>query len=217
MSGIYIHIPFCRKACTYCDFHFVTGMKRRGEMAAAICRELELRKDFFAPETVIETVYFGGGTPSVLTDKELRSILAAIFAQWNIHPDAEITLEANPDDLSPGKLEQLQEAGINRLSIGVQSFEEEDLRWMNRSHSAAQATAALRDAQAAGFHNLSLDLIFGLPGRSLADWQNNLDRAISLGIPHLSLYALTVEEKTALGWQVQQQKVHLPEDESFGE
>lgn len=215
MAGIYLHIPFCRKACVYCDFHFVTSMKRRGEMVEAIMEEAQMRADFFESSSLIQTIYLGGGTPSVLSAEELNTMLEGLgqlFPQGN---DVELTLEANPDDLSDTYLKTLHDIGINRLSIGTQSFRDADLIWMNRSHDASQAIQSVETAQQVGITNLSLDLIFGLPKLSMDAWQANLEQAIELDIPHLSVYALTVEDRTALDAQVKKGMTRVASDEQY--
>ncbi|MBW0178862.1 radical SAM family heme chaperone HemW [Sediminibacterium sp.] len=201
MSGIYIHIPFCRKACHYCNFHFSTSQQSRTAMAAAIAKEAVIRKDFITG--TVSTIYFGGGTPSLLTAAELMLMMDIFSSHFSIATDAEITLEANPDDISPDKLLEWKKAGINRLSIGIQSFFEEDLQWMNRAHNASQAKNCIQLAQDAGFHNLTIDLIYGTPGLSNERWITNIETAISFNIPHLSCYALTVEPNTALDKLIQ--------------
>lgn len=195
MSGIYIHIPFCKQACHYCDFHFSTSLKKKDELIEAICKELALRKDELVGE--IQTIYFGGGTPSLLNSEELKKIFNAIDSQYTISKNPEVTLEANPDDLSKEVILQLANSPINRLSIGVQSFFEEDLKLMNRAHNADEALASIKDSKEQ-FDNISIDLIYGVPGMSNERWKQNLETALSLNIPHLSCYALTVEPKTAL-------------------
>jgi oxygen-independent coproporphyrinogen-3 oxidase len=195
MSGIYIHIPFCKQACHYCDFHFSTSLKKKTELVVAICKELVLRKDEIKEE--IQTIYFGGGTPSLLTLEELEQILDVIKSNFTISEDPEITLEANPDDLTKDVIFNLSESPINRLSIGVQSFFEEDLKLMNRAHNASEAMSSIKEASRY-FDNISIDLIYGIPGMSKERWQENLNTALSLKVPHLSCYALTVEPKTAL-------------------
>ncbi len=197
MAGIYIHIPFCKKACTYCNFHFRTSLQRRQEMVAALQKEIELRAPELA-ERPLQTIYFGGGTPSILSTEKIKRLLDAVFASYNADAVSEITLEANPDDLSEAFLKDLRHTPVNRFSIGVQSFREEDLRFMNRAHSAAEAEAAIKRAQDSGFENLTVDLIYGTPGLTDADWKANLNRIREYGVPHLSAYALTVEEGTAL-------------------
>ncbi len=201
MPHLYLHIPFCRQACHYCDFHFSTSQQRRAEMADALIAELAMRKAEL-PQVPLETIYFGGGTPSLLTNDELQRIFDAVAEHFSIAPDAEITLEANPDDLTEQYLRMLRHTPVNRLSIGIQSFRDEDLQLMNRAHSAADAKRVVQRAQDAGITNLSVDLIYGIPGLSNKDWLRNLDEAFSLGMQHLSCYNLTVEPKTALAWQV---------------
>ncbi len=200
MAGIYIHVPFCKKACHYCNFHFSTQQQLQPEMVKAICREASLRKDFI--QEPISTLYFGGGTPSLLLASELDLILSTLQEHYKIGADTEITLEANPDDITNEKLSQWFNTGVNRLSIGIQSFFEEDLQWMNRAHNAIQAKDCIENAQIAGFNNLTIDLIYGTPGLTNERWQQNIQTALSLGIPHLSCYALTVEPNTALDHMV---------------
>ena len=200
MAGIYIHVPFCKKACHYCNFHFSTQQQLKPELVKAICREAYLRKDFI--QEPINTIYLGGGTPSLLSDSELELILDTLKENYTISPSAEITLEANPDDIHSDKLNHWHRVGINRLSIGIQSFFEEDLYWMNRAHNALQARDCIVQAQMAGFSNLTVDLIYGTPGLTNERWQQNIQTALSLGIPHLSCYALTVEPNTALDHMV---------------
>ncbi len=212
MPGIYVHVPFCKRACHYCNFHFSTSMKLKEEMVRALCTELELRKDFLADQTV-ESIYFGGGTPSILTGDELGQILETIDRNYTVGPSPEITLEANPDDLTADKLKWLQRLNINRLSIGVQSFHDQDLKWMNRVHSADDAVRGIQLANDAGFENISIDLIYGLPTTTRAMWESNVEKAVALGIPHLSCYCLTVEPKTALAHFVKTGKVKIPDDE----
>lgn len=197
MAGIYIHVPFCKQACHYCNFHFSTSLKSKNGFISALLAETALQRSYLESEQV-ETIYFGGGTPSLLSTAELSAILDVLHNTFNIDGAAEISLEANPDDLQPQKLAELKAAGINRLSIGVQSFFEEDLRWMNRAHNAQQSIACIQAAHEAGFHNLTIDLIYGTPGLTDEKWYENVHRAIALDIPHLSCYALTVEPKTAL-------------------
>ncbi|MFK8298225.1 radical SAM family heme chaperone HemW [Capnocytophaga cynodegmi] len=202
MHSLYIHIPFCKQACHYCDFHFSTTLKRKSEMVSSICKELILRKQE-ASNSQLQTIYFGGGTPSILSFEELKTILQTIHENYNISPNAEVTLEANPDDFfrdsfSPTQLlSNLKQLGINRLSIGVQSFYEEDLRLMNRAHNATQAELLLLEAPKF-FDNITIDLIYGIPNMTDERWQSNIRKALSFGVPHISAYALTVEPKTAL-------------------
>ncbi|MBR9913369.1 MAG: radical SAM family heme chaperone HemW [Algicola sp.] len=196
MSGIYIHIPFCKQACHYCDFHFSTTLKHKDSLIKALVKELILRKDEFH-NTTIETIYFGGGTPSLLTLEELHFIIASVYTHFDVSDRPEITLEANPDDLSAIKIDMLAASPVNRLSIGIQSFFEQDLKLMNRAHNAEEARACLEKA-CDTFSNISIDLIYGIPGLSHERWIENIDIALSYGIPHISSYALTVEPKTAL-------------------
>jgi oxygen-independent coproporphyrinogen-3 oxidase len=205
VAGIYLHIPFCRQACTYCNFHFATSLRYKGELVAALCREISLQQPFLG-DANIDTVYFGGGTPSLLTVDELGTIMAALHAHFKIAAGAEITLEANPDDIGMDLLKSWQQAGINRLSVGIQSFFEEELRWMNRAHNAGQAHRCIEEIKAAGFTNFSIDLIYGSPLLTDAMWQQNVETAVTYGVPHLSCYALTVEEKTPLHKQILQHK-----------
>lgn len=208
MAGIYLHIPFCKQACHYCNFHFSTSLRHKNELIAALLNEIALSSDSFpaiAAEPV-ETIYFGGGTPSLLTSEELQQLLAALHRQYNVAPGAEVTLEANPDDINSDKLIGWKAAGINRLSIGVQSFFEEDLLWMNRAHNATQALQSLQEARTL-FDNITIDLIYGTPGLTDERWKTNVDTAIALGIPHLSCYALTVEPKTPLQKMIRLHKV----------
>jgi putative oxygen-independent coproporphyrinogen III oxidase len=201
MSGIYIHIPFCRQACHYCNFHFSVSQKRRGEFVQALLKEIALQKDFFqsdSKEIIHNTLYFGGGTPSLLDEAELAAIFEALHTNFSFADGAEITLEANPDDLTDEKLQMLKRTGINRLSIGIQSFREADLRYMNRSHSSQQAQWVLDRAKDAGFENITADLIYGTPGMDDVQWKENIMQLVDRNIPHISAYSLTVEKKTAL-------------------
>ncbi|WP_229791243.1 radical SAM family heme chaperone HemW [Winogradskyella epiphytica] len=211
---MYIHIPFCKQACHYCDFHFSTSMKKKGELVNALAKELELRKDEFN-HTTVHTIYFGGGTPSLLTIDELQFLIDAVYKNYKVSEHPEITLEANPDDLieaskagdavSVGEaevkpktiFESYRSIGINRLSIGIQSFFEADLKLMNRAHNAEEAKACLVEATK-HFDNISLDLIYGIPNATNEQWLENIETALSFGVPHISSYALTVEPKTAL-------------------
>jgi len=215
MSGIYIHIPFCKQACHYCDFHFSTSMKKKEEMVLALAKELQLRKNELHQEPeldVIDTIYFGGGTPSVLRVEEIRFLIDTVRQYYSVASNPEITLEANPDDLSEENLKAFAEIGINRLSIGIQSFFEDDLQLMNRAHNSVEAEKCLELATRY-FENISLDLIYGIPGMTNEKWLHNIETALSFGIPHISSYALTVEPKTALHKLIQTGKVASPNDE----
>lgn len=194
-GGIYIHIPFCKQACHYCDFHFSTSLKYKDRMLAAICSELELRKEEMT--VPIQTIYFGGGTPSLLTSEEITAIIETVSSTFKVLPNPEITLEANPDDLSEAVLKALAKSPVNRLSVGVQSFFERDLKLMNRAHNALEAETSIQHAKQY-FENISIDLIYGIPEMSTKRWLSNVNKALALDIPHFSCYALTVEPKTAL-------------------
>jgi oxygen-independent coproporphyrinogen III oxidase len=216
MSGIYIHIPFCKKACTYCDFHFSTTFEKyRTQLIDAICLEIKTRQTY-VPSKQINTIYFGGGTPSLLNNEELSKILNQIHTVFTVNSSAEITLEANPDDINEQKLNEWQSHGINRLSIGVQSFRESDLRWMNRAHKIEDAHNALRSAKNKGFE-LSLDLMYGIPNLSKSEWIKNIESALDYHPEHISAYCLTVEENTALYKQVKTGKVALSTNEEEAE
>ncbi|GAB3635657.1 radical SAM family heme chaperone HemW [Hymenobacter arcticus] len=214
MPGLYLHIPFCKQACHYCDFHFSTSMGLKGQFVEALIQEMALRRTYLPdPTAPLETIYFGGGTPSLLTAAELYRIFEAIALNFNVSPQAEITLEANPDDLTPAKLAELAASPINRLSIGLQSFHEPHLRLMNRAHSAAESGQAVRAAQAAGFENISVDLIYGIPAPSHAVWEADLAKLFELNVPHVSAYALTIEPDTAFGRRLQKGTFVAPPDE----
>jgi oxygen-independent coproporphyrinogen-3 oxidase len=195
MSGIYLHIPFCKKACHYCNFHFSTSMRHADKMIDAIHAELQLRKK--EAQRPVETIYFGGGTPSVLSKEHIVGMLDQVHQHYDVIQSPEITLEANPDDLTLEYMQALQEAGINRLSIGIQSFHDSELKLMNRAHNASQALSSVTLAKKE-FDNVSIDLLFGNPNTTLDDWKRNLDHALQLEVPHISSYALTLEPKTAL-------------------
>lgn len=198
MAGLYIHIPFCKQACHYCDFHFSTNQGTRTILAQAIASELKLQSDYLRGE-LIETIYFGGGTPSLLSDKELEIIFSAIYTNFQLATAPEITLEANPDDLTRQKLVELKSMGVNRLSIGIQSFDDTVLTFFNRAHSATEALQCVALSREVGFDNLSLDLIYSIPGQDLTGWKKNIEQAISLQPEHISAYSLTVEDKTVFG------------------
>ncbi|WP_339658563.1 radical SAM family heme chaperone HemW [Flavobacterium frigidarium] len=211
MSGIYIHIPFCKQACHYCDFHFSTSMNKKEEMVLALAKEIRLRKSESATEEV-ETIYFGGGTPSVLTSAEIDFLISEVYQNYSVVENPEITLEANPDDLSTERIVALSKSKVNRLSLGIQSFFEDDLKMMNRAHNSAEAQKCLSEASKY-FDNISIDLIYGVPGMTNEKWQLNIEKALSFRIPHISSYALTVEPKTALKKLIQTGKVAEPNDE----
>ncbi|HTD98767.1 MAG TPA: radical SAM family heme chaperone HemW [Mucilaginibacter sp.] len=197
MAGIYLHIPFCKQACHYCDFHFSTSLTYKAELVQSLLKEIELQKSFLNGET-IETIYFGGGTPSLLSGEEINLLIDKITKLHTVSADAEVTLEANPDDLGSEKLKALRQTAINRFSIGIQSFFDDDLTWMNRVHRAAEAESSVKRAQDAGFENITVDLIYGYPLLTSQKWKGNLDKVFELGIPHVSAYSMTVEPRTAL-------------------
>ncbi|MCB0514695.1 MAG: radical SAM family heme chaperone HemW [Chitinophagales bacterium] len=213
MAGIYLHIPFCKQACTYCNFHFSTLRQYQMPLVNAMVVELDKRSDYLAKNETISSIYFGGGTPSLLSEAELELFLSKISQLFNIEKDAEITLEANPDDLDKQKLNALYRLGINRLSIGIQSFSDKDLKVLRRSHSAEQAKMSLETAFEVGFDNISIDLIYALPDSTVQTWQQNLLRAAAFPIAHLSAYCLTVEPKTQLHHQVKKKTIKLVPDE----
>jgi len=196
MAGIYIHIPFCKQACHYCDFHFSTSLKKKDELVSALAKELQLRKDEFI-NTEVQTIYFGGGTPSLLTNDELVFLINTVYENYKVTENPEITLEANPDDLSKTRILELSKSPVNRLSIGIQSFFESDLKLMNRAHNAEEAKECLSVATQY-FDNISIDLIYGIQGASNVQWLQNIEIALRYNVPHISSYALTVEPKTAL-------------------
>ncbi len=212
MAGIYIHVPFCKQACHYCDFHFSTSLKNKAALIDALLLELEQRSDYLKTKE-IQTIYFGGGTPSLLETEEIQQVLSKIRSLFDVDQNAEITLEANPDDLTISKIKSLKAAGINRLSIGIQSFYDEDLTDMNRAHNAEEAKVVVRNCLDQGFEHLSIDLIYG--GTTLSDehWIHNLETAFNSGINHLSAYSLTVEPKTALSNFIEKGKKAPLEDE----
>ncbi|MCX6295491.1 MAG: radical SAM family heme chaperone HemW, partial [Bacteroidetes bacterium] len=206
MAGIYIHIPFCKKACHYCDFHFSTSLQNKDAFLSALKKEIRLQKNYLKSE-LISTVYFGGGTPSLLSEKELNEIFDCLKDYFQISEDAEITLEANPDDLTINKIIDLKGTPVNRLSIGVQSFYDEDLELMNRAHNSDEAINAVKFAQENGFDNITIDLIYGTPTLSHHHWRNNLQIAFALDVKHISAYCLTVEPKTALAHKINKGQV----------
>lgn len=218
MSSIYIHIPFCKQACHYCDFHFSTSMKKKDEMVLALAKEIAMRKNELlnsarSDNEIVETIYFGGGTPSVLSNDEINFLISEVYKNYKVSENPEITLEANPDDLSSERILELSKSPINRLSIGIQSFYEEDLKMMNRAHNSVEAKKCLEEATKY-FDNISLDLIYGIPGMTDEMWKQNIETALSFGIPHISSYALTVEPKTALSKLIQTGKIAEPQDEA---
>jgi oxygen-independent coproporphyrinogen-3 oxidase len=197
MAGIYLHIPFCKKACYYCDFYFTTSLRLKGDFITAIRKEINTRQNYLSNEQV-DTIYFGGGTPSRLDFDDIERLLDTIHDSFNVSTSVEITLEANPDDLTKLKISEFKRAGINRLSIGVQSFYDEILKWMNRTHTAQEIFTSISESQQAGISNITIDLIYGIPGLSDEMWQMSIERFLGLSVSHLSAYSLTVERKTPL-------------------
>jgi oxygen-independent coproporphyrinogen-3 oxidase len=214
MAGIYIHIPFCKQKCSYCDFHFSTTFQSyRERMIECMVKELQTRKESLQNEP-IQTIYFGGGTPSLLNENELVALLKTIYTHFTVVDFPEITLEANPDDIHKEQAEMWVRSGINRLSIGLQSFNPSVMKWMNRAHTVEQSKECIPIAQQAGIKNISIDLIYGLPDLTLSEWENEIDTALQLGIQHISAYCLTIEEKTALASWVKSKKINKPSNEN---
>ena len=213
MAGIYIHIPFCKQKCTYCDFHFSTTFETyREEMIQSIIAEIKLRENYLSEQTV-HTIYFGGGTPSLLDKAELSLIIAKINETYRLFKSPEITLEANPDDITEDKLAIWKQAGVNRLSIGLQSFKESDLKWMNRAHTIEESNQCISIAQNAGFNNLTVDLMYGLPDLTMEEWKAHIQKLIDLNIAHISAYCLTIEKNTVLDNWVNKGKIKPPSED----
>ena len=211
MAGIYIHIPFCKQACHYCNFHFSTSLRHRDEMVTAICKEIDLQKDFLTNKN-LTTIYFGGGTPSLLETSEINQILERLSKNYSWENNIEITLEANPDDITTEKISKLRAGGVNRLSIGIQSFIDSELLASNRAHNSDESLKAVQICQDAGIDNLSIDIIYGMPGSTQDSWQYNIDKALELDVDHISSYALTVEPKTFLDRMVKKGGILLPKE-----
>ena len=197
---LYLHIPFCHQACHYCDFHFSTNVALKSDLVHAICQEIALQKEYLGSKN-LKTIYFGGGTPSLLSADELEKILNTIHQNFSVENEAEITLEANPEDLTPSYLAAIKSLGVNRLSIGIQSFREENLRFLNRNHSSAQAITCISKAQDIGIDNISIDIIYGIPGNNLHDLALDIHKAVDTQVNHISAYSLTIEPKTVFGQQ----------------
>ena len=203
MAGIYLHTPFCKRRCIYCDFFSTTQSEKKPAYVHALCQELDMRKNYLKGED-IETIYLGGGTPSQLTQEELEEIFSTLYNIYKVKEDAEITLEANPDDLTPEYVHMLRSLPINRISMGIQTFQEETLKLLHRRHTAQQAIEAFRRCREGGFQNISIDLMYGLPGETLDTWKEDLRQAIALRPEHISAYHLIYEEGTAL-WKLREQ------------
>ena len=208
---IYLHIPFCKQKCSYCNFHFSTSFSLKDEMLSAIKKEIQLRHNELENKT-LKSLYFGGGTPSVLSGDEIKSLIDEIQKYFSFDENIEITLESNPDDLNKNFLKELSQTEINRLSIGTQSFYDEDLKLMNRAHNASEAESSIKRAQDFGLVNISVDLIYGSPTSNFEIWKDNLNKTIELQVPHVSSYALTVEPKTALEKWIENGKIRSPEE-----
>ena len=208
---IYLHIPFCKQKCSYCNFHFSTSFSLKDEMLSAIKKEIQLRHNELENKT-LKSLYFGGGTPSVLSVDEIKSLIDEIQKYFSFDNNIEITLESNPDDLNKNFLEELSKTEVNRLSIGTQSFYDEDLKLMNRAHNASEAESSIKRAQDFGLVNISVDLIYGSPTSNFEIWKDNLSKTIELQVPHVSSYALTVEPKTALEKWIENGKIRSPEE-----
>lgn len=213
---IYFHIPFCKQACHYCDFHFSTSLKYKEDLLQTMLREIDMRASYLEDKTV-ESIYFGGGTPSILEAKEVDQLIGQIAKHFDISSNAEITLEANPDDLDKKKVQELRTTPINRFSIGIQSFYEEDLRWMNRAHNSEEALSSIMRVQDAGFENITCDLIYGYPLLSDSKWKFNMQQLIDLQVPHISSYSMTVEKKTALDHMINKGKTPALNEEQSAE
>lgn len=213
MAGIYIHIPFCKIKCHYCDFHFSTQHQNKNRVLDAMCREIVLRKNYLNSEN-IQTIYFGGGTPSLLTFEDFNQIMTTINLHYNLADDFEFTVECNPDDITPTKLGEFKTLGVNRLSIGIQSFDGQQLKALNRAHTDSEAKMAVQLAQSAGFQNITIDLIYGLPDTDEAYWQKQVDTAIKLNVPHISSYCLTFEPQTVFGNWLKKGQIKALADEA---
>ena len=205
MAGIYVHIPYCKQKCHYCDFHFSTTLRTKEDLLNALKKEIELQNNFLEGQN-INTIYFGGGTPTILKQEELMQLFDVLYQNFHIAIDAEITIEANPDDLTAQKVKELRKTPVNRFSIGVQSFQDADLQFMNRAHNAEESLGSIKRVQDSGWENITIDLIYGTPTLSDTEWQNNLQTAINQEVPHISAYALTVEKNTALHHFIENKK-----------
>ena len=214
MAGIYIHIPFCKQRCTYCDFYTQVAPQMIPDLVNALCREMEIRSDY-NQHAIVDTIYFGGGTPSLLSAAQFDLIFSALFSYFSVAPDAEITFEANPDDLSPEFFAEIRKLPFNRISMGIQSFDNNDLKAINRRHSAEQAVDAVRYAREAGFKNISIDLIYGLPGQSIEAWEKQLDKGLSLQPEHISVYGLTYEKGTKLWKQREKGLIEVVDEDKM--
>lgn len=213
MAGIYIHVPYCKQACSYCNFHFSTNLRNKKNLISALMAEIELQRNFYSEKDILSTIYFGGGTPSILEIVELESILLALKKNFTFSADVEVTIECNPDDITLQFAKDLYNIGFNRISLGVQSFVEEDLKYMNRAHNSLESLKSIEILKEAGFYNISCDLIYGSPSLSDAAWEENIKTLIELDIPHISCYALTIESKTLLNKKILDMKAVAPSEE----
>ncbi len=213
MAGIYIHIPFCKQSCNYCDFHFSTSLKHKPDLVKSLVKEIEIRKSDLT--STINTIYFGGGTPSLLEGDDLKRIIDSVYRNYDGASNIELTLECNPDDLTQQKLKELSTSGVNRLSIGVQSFDEEELKFFNRAHNANEAESSIKRSQDVGFENITVDLIYGSPLLTDKLWLENLQKVNDFGVPHLSAYGLTVEPKTKLEHQIKTGQFPVLDDDKM--
>ncbi len=214
MAGIYIHIPFCRKACSYCNFHFSTLLYNMPDMVGALRKEITVRREFLKNKR-LNSIYFGGGTPSLLHLRDVERLMEALYRNFSFIKNPEVTVEVNPDDCSLAYLKGLGSLGVNRLSIGVQSFHQPDLEYLGRVHNAEQTHNIIQNAQKAGFYNLTVDLMYGLPSSPEKVWQTNLDTLLTYNIPHFSAYALTIEPRTLLNHQIEKGKINAPQEEQY--
>lgn len=216
MAGLYIHIPFCKQRCTYCDFHTIIAPKQMPELVQSLIQEMHFRQNYLKNES-LETIYFGGGTPSLLTPAMFKQIFSAIYELFTVAENAEITFEANPDDINLTYLKEISTLPFNRISMGVQSFDDVDLKLINRRHTANQAFEAVKIAQNSGFNNISIDLIYGLPNQTLASWQKQIEQAFNLDVQHISVYGLTFEKGTKLWRQRENAELEAVDDDVMNE
>jgi len=215
MAGVYVHVPFCKVKCHYCDFHFSTNLKNRIALVEAICKEISIRQDYLKDD-IVETIYFGGGTPSILETDLIQTVITTIRSKFTISKNCEITFECNPDDLNAKKLADLYQIGVNRLSIGIQSFDDELLQFMNRAHNSNESLNAVTLAKQAGFNDITIDLIYGIPGLSLDKWKQTLNQSLKLEVGHISAYCLTIEKDTVFGrWHSTGKLDPFPDDKSL--
>lgn len=212
MAGIYLHIPYCKQACHYCDFHFSTNLSTKTQLVEAICQEIVLQKNYLGTDS-LDSIYFGGGTPSILSEKELNTIFETLFKCFSLNQNAEITLEANPDDLQHEKLIQLKNSPINRLSIGIQTFHDKQLQFLNRAHTQKEGIECVKNAQDLGFDNINVDLIYGIHDLSLHEFEQDVQQLLLLNSQHISAYCLTIEEKTAFGKWLKKGKIKEVNDQ----